>query len=264
MAHDQISVETRRGVEKLLQFSANVGGLNEDDVLAVLRAAGITTLESLVQHALAVPPPAQPQPLDSFRLLAPGLPNAVEPSAPLSHRAPQVAVIVDGVEYDPADITRFDGQILTFVADGSDDRILAYTDDRPLRAAVWAAATIGRSSTGIGTGTRDHMRRATRPPTIGEVQMFEHHFYGGDWFWLGAHQGWPDLTEVRHGSWPGSDWNDTISSIGATNCLVYYFEHINYGGIRLYGTPGIDIPDLERIGWNDRISSVANYGPIGG
>ncbi|MEV6984844.1 hypothetical protein AB0M95_26785 [Sphaerisporangium sp. NPDC051017] len=262
MSSDQLSVETRRGVDRLLRFSGNVGGLNEDDVLAVLREAGITTLESLVQHALAVPPPAEPEPLDSTRLLAPVPVDADPPSALLSHRVPQVAVVIDGVEYDPADVTRFDGQVLTFVADGSTDRILAFTDDRPLRTAIWAAKAIGRSST--RTATPDDMRAGPRPPTIGEVQMFEHHFYGGDWFWLGAKLGWPDLTRVRHGSWPGSDWNDTISSIGATNCLVFYYEHINYGGIRLYGTPGIDIPDLGRIGWNDRISSVANYGPIGG
>ncbi|MFF5213602.1 hypothetical protein [Streptosporangium sp. NPDC000396] len=62
--------ETRRGVDKLLQFSGHVGGLSEDDVLAVLRESGITTLEALIQHALAVPPPAEPQPLDPARILA--------------------------------------------------------------------------------------------------------------------------------------------------------------------------------------------------
>jgi hypothetical protein len=149
---------------------------------------------------------------------------------------------------------------LTFVADGNTDRILAYTDDRPLRAAVWAASLLGRPDT---TGTRDELLApSTRPRTFGEVQMFEHHFYAGDWFWLPAYYGWPDLTEVRHGSWPGSDWNDTISSTGNTDCLVFYYEHIHYQGSRLWGTPTIDIPDMERIGWNDRISSVENHGPI--
>ncbi|WP_049567614.1 hypothetical protein [Nonomuraea sp. SBT364] len=253
MSNDQLSMETRKDVEKLLHFSANVGGLTEDDVLAVLDEAGITTLESLVQRALATPPPARPEPIDSLRLLGPAAP-APAADAPLSHRPPQVAVVVDGVEYDPADITRFDGQMLTFVADGSPDRILAYTDDRPLRAAVWAASAIGRAEGQPAMGTR--------PPTIGQVQMFEHHFFAGDWFWLPASHGWRDLTEVRHGSWPGSDWNDTISSTGATDCLVFYYEHHHYTGSRLWGTPNIDIPDMERIGWNDRISSVENHGPI--
>jgi len=120
VSHDQISVETRRGVERLLQFSGQVGGLTEDDVLAVLRESGITSLESLVRHALAVPPAPQPEPLDSLRLLAPGVEPGLAAAAngqsvPLKHRPPDVAVIVDGVEYDPADITRFDGQVLTFV-----------------------------------------------------------------------------------------------------------------------------------------------------
>ncbi|WP_049567618.1 hypothetical protein [Nonomuraea sp. SBT364] len=251
MARDQLSSETRRGVDKLLQFSGNVGGLREDDVLGVLRESGITTLKALVQHALALPPPAEPQPLDPARLLAPARPAAGD--APLKHRPPQVAVVVDGVEYDPADITRFDGQMLTFVADGSPDRILAYTDDRPLRAAVWAATSLGAQSPSAPAFAGSQV-------TQGEVQMFEHHFYDGDWFWCGARQGWPDLTEVRHGTWPGSDWNDTISSAKPTDCLVYYYEHINFGGIALYAPPGIALDDLQRIGWNDRISSVANHG----
>ncbi|WP_327091635.1 hypothetical protein OIE66_13675 [Nonomuraea sp. NBC_01738] len=251
MARDQFSRETRKGVDKLLHFSGNVGGLSEDDVLAVLGESGITTLEALVQHALAVPPPAQPQPLDHAMLLTP-VSTAVA-DVPLKQRPPQVAVIVDGVEYDPGDITRFDGQMLTFVADGSPDRILAYTDDRPLRAAVWVATTLGAQSP-ITPASADSQ------VTQGEVQMFEHHFYDGDWFWCGARQGWSDLTNVRHGSWPGSDWNDTISSAKPTDCLVYYYEHINYGGIALYAPPGIALDDLQRFGWNDRISSVANHG----
>ncbi|WP_327091634.1 hypothetical protein OIE66_13670 [Nonomuraea sp. NBC_01738] len=254
MSNDQLTTQTRKNVEKLLQFSGNVGGLTEDDVLAVLNEAGITTLESLVQRAVATPPPARPEPIDSFRLLSPAMPSAATGAVRLTHRPPQVAVIVDGVEYDPGDITRFDGQMLTFVADGSPDRILAYTDDRALCAAVWAASAIGRAE------GRPVMR--TRPSTIGEVQMFEHHYFAGDWFWLPANHGWPDLTEVKHGSWPGSEWNDTISSTGATDCLVFYYEHDHYNGSRLWGTPNIDIPDMERIGWNDRISSVANHGPI--
>ncbi len=261
MSHDQISVETRRGVERLLQFSGQVGGLTEDDVLAVLRESGITSLESLVRHALAVPPAPEPEPLDSLRLLAPGMAAVNGQSVPSKHRPPGVAVIVDGVEYDPADITRFDGQVLTFVADGSPDRILAYTDDRPLHAAVWAAGLLGRLSTAAGP-REDSLAADTRPRTFGEVQMFEHHFFAGDWFWLPANYGWPDLTRIRHGAWPGSDWNDTISSVGNTDCLVFYYEHINYQGSKLWGTPTVDLPDLERIGWNDRISSVANHGPI--
>ncbi|MFI6316959.1 hypothetical protein ACIBG8_05545 [Nonomuraea sp. NPDC050556] len=255
MSNAQLSTQTRKDVEKLLRFSGNVGGLTEDDVLAVLDEAGITTLESLVQRAVATPPPARPEPIDSLRLLAPTTP-ATAGAPPLKHRPPQVAVVVDGVEYDPADIARFDGQMLTFVADGSPDRILAYTDDRSLRAAVWAAAAVGRAESPPAM--------ASRPPTIGQVQMFEHHFFAGDWFWLDAYYAWPDLTEVHHGSWPGSEWNDTISSTGATNCLVFYYEHDHYHGSRLWGTPTIDIPDMERIGWNDRISSVENHGPIRG
>lgn len=245
-------LQLRRDVDKLISFSGQVGGLAEEDVLTVLNEEGITSLRDLVRHALAQPPAAESEALDHHALLRDPAPV---PADQLVHRVPQVAVVVDGVEYAPEDIIRFNGVELTFVAGTDQDRLVALTDDRPLRAAAWAAITVHQRATAFTD---------PRPVTQGEVQMFEHHFYGGDWFWCPAKRGWPDLTRVRHGSWPGSDWNDTISSTGATNCLVYYYEHINYGGIRLYAPPGINIPDMERIGWNDRISSVANLGPIGG
>jgi hypothetical protein len=57
--------------------------------------------------------------------------------------------------------------------------------------------------------------------------------------------------------WCG-DWNDQISSMGATNTKVIYYRDINFQGPTLTVYPYIAVPDLRVYGWNDAISSVWN------
>ncbi|GII89177.1 hypothetical protein Ssi03_71670 [Sphaerisporangium siamense] len=269
MTTQQLGDDTRRGVERLLQFSEHVGGLQEEDVLEVLRENGITTLDALVRHGLSAPRSASPEPVRASVPLgsaeAPG--GSAAPNGRVTHRPPSMAVVVDGVEHDPADLTRFDGRPLHFVAShaNGEPRLLAFTDDRPLRTALWVAS-LTRGRTPASTGVES---AAGAPFTRGTVQMFEHHNFDGDWFWLEAGYWWPDLTRVHHGPfWSRSDWNDTISSMSATDCNVTYYEHINGGGSSFFspaytGDPlgGHAWADLNAIGWNDRISSVTNWGP---
>ncbi|MFI6291864.1 hypothetical protein ACIBEJ_09790 [Nonomuraea sp. NPDC050790] len=240
MSREPITTETRREVERLLDFSAHVGGISEEDVLEVLSERGITTLPEFVGHALAQPPVARPSPISGLSTLHG---QAGDPA--LSHRPPRIALVVDGVEYDPADITRFDGRPLTFALDETGPTLHAFTDGRHLRAAAWAAAQ-----------TRPRVQAAAR-----EVQMFEHHHYGGDWFWLQAGYYWPNLAVKRRGGWPTSpSWNDTISSMSTNDCHVAYYDHIDLGGDSLHVRPYQEMRELDSIGWNDRISSVINYG----
>ncbi|MFI9592920.1 hypothetical protein [Nonomuraea sp. NPDC052265] len=233
----QISTPARRQVERFLEFSDHVGGLEESDVLALLRDHGITTLEALVAKAVRAPRSAPPVPMDPARALA-----RPKPARPLTHPAPAMAVVVDGVEHDPADLARFDGRPLTYLY--HPERLTALTDDTALNGALWASARL----------------RDPRPATQGEVQMFEHVEYAGDWFWCPARLGYNDLTDVHHGPLHLHDWNDVISSIGGTNCTVRYYEHINFGGSSILVAPFSDIPTLVPSGWNDRISSVWNHG----
>ncbi|MEU5861209.1 MULTISPECIES: hypothetical protein [unclassified Nonomuraea] len=235
----QISTPARRQVERFLEFSDHVGGLEEADVLALLRDHGITTLEALVAKAVRAPRSAQPVPMDPARALTRPKPA---PARPVTHPAPAMAVVVDGVEHDPADLTRFDGRPLTYLY--HPERLTALTDDTALNGALWASAQL----------------RDPRPATQGEVQMFEHVEYAGDWLWCPARRGLNDLTDVYHGPLHLHDWNDVISSMGGTNCTVRYYEHINFGGSSILVAPFSDIPTLVPSGWNDRISSVWNHG----
>lgn len=234
-----ISTPVRRQVERFLGFSDQVGGLNETDVLALLRDQGITTLEALVAKAAGAPRSAPPVTMDPAQVLSG---HRAAGRQPVTHPAPAMAVVMDGVELDPGDLSRFDGRPLTYVY--GPERLTALTDDSALNGALWASSQL----------------RDPRPPTQGEVQMFEHVDYAGDWFWCGARQAYNDLTGVHHGPLHLHDWNDEISSLGGTNCAVRYYEHINFGGSSLVVQPFTDIPTLVPSGWNDRISSVWNLG----
>ncbi|GGS91406.1 peptidase inhibitor family I36 protein [Nonomuraea spiralis] len=238
----QISTPARRQVERFLEFSDQVGGLEEADVLALLRDQGITTLEALVGKAVRAPRSAPPTPMDPARTPARAVRAKIAPVQPVTHPAPAMAVVVDGVEHDPADLTRYDGRPLTYLY--HPERLTALTDDTAINGALWASAQL----------------RDPRPATQGQVQMFEHVEYGGDWFWCGARLAHNDLTDVYHGPLHLHDWNDVISSMGATNCTVRYYEHINFAGSSIIVSPYSDIPTLVPSGWNDRISSVWNHG----
>ncbi|GAA5082488.1 hypothetical protein HNP84_009929 [Thermocatellispora tengchongensis] len=240
-----ISTPARRQVERFLEFSDHVGGLTEADVLALLRDQGITTLEALVSRAVGAPRSAAPVRPDAAQALS-GFRAA--PAQPVTHPAPAMAVVVDGVEHDPRDLSRFDGRPLTYIY--GTERLAALTDDSALNGALWAASHLR------GAGAE----RDPRPPTQGEVQMFEHVDYAGDWFWCPARAAYNDLTNVYHGPLHLHDWNDTISSMGGTNCAVRYYEHINFGGSSLLVPAFTDVPTLVPSGWNDRISSVWNLG----
>ncbi|MBF9253587.1 hypothetical protein I2I11_09815 [Pontibacter sp. 172403-2] len=98
------------------------------------------------------------------------------------------------------------------------------------------------------------------PVNWGQVQMFDDADYEGNWFWLAKDFMWTDLTRVSRGGWFGGDWNDAISSLASTNTSCIYCEHVNLEGSKLVLGPNNPVPHLSALGWNDRISSVLNFG----
>ena len=98
------------------------------------------------------------------------------------------------------------------------------------------------------------------PVTLGQVQMFDDADYRGNWIWLASGYQWLDLTRVSRGGFFGGDWNDAISSLSSTDTFCIYAEHVRLEGSSLLLPPGKPVPNLSSLGWNDRISSVWNYG----
>jgi hypothetical protein len=61
--------------------------------------------------------------------------------------------------------------------------------------------------------------------------------------------------------WTWDDWNDEVESISPTFMCCIFGDHVGFEGSRLvFNYTRYGYPDLEQIGWKERISSVWNYG----
>jgi hypothetical protein len=121
----------------------------------------------------------------------------------------------------------------------------------------------GSGGSGGSSGGGGTVPAIIDPMYQGTVCIFEHVDYHGDWFWVESGRVYSDLTEVSRNTtlWWSDDWNDTISSMSMTNDHMLYSEHTHQQGNTLYLKPNTKVRELVSIGWNDRISSVWNYGP---
>lgn len=263
----------REEITHILDISYAAGSLNEKDIIAALRAEGITTLEQLVSNTLLRLREGCPTraPVIGVEECKQGL--------PITHTAPQIPVTVNGVEYEPADIARFDGTPLHFIYSrrsdgrtlfqGTSDRsqvntvsliwsFLQIRDWKPIPVPVGSGGTI----IGIGQEHGPESSSGTPPPkkerNYGSVQMFSDANYEGDWFWLDRGYQYAKLSKVSRNTvlFFSGDWNDQISSISETAGPVTYFEHADFQGSSLTVPPWAPIPNLTWLGWNDRISSV--------
>lgn len=135
---------------------------------------------------------------------------------------------------------------------------------------VNVTTTDTRSFPGGGAGsvgTTDATVVVGQPPhtkgTVGSlptsVTMYNDADFDGYSIELEAGKEFFDLTSC-YIFWPFDDWNDEISSIAATlgNCV--YFEHVHRWGSSLVLERTVGRRNLLEIGWNDRISSVVNFG----
>jgi len=219
---------------------------------------------------------AYPDALSSSELLSEYPSGATKPDrapsertlAPIEiiHRAPQVPLVLDGeVLEDPQEITEHNGKPLYYtpLRTRAGIALAAFTDPQ---AMISESSKLARriAEGSIPAATSEHIC-TSNPDSLGErVQFFEHINESGDTFGLnGTHGGAPgeafsDLTEVGHGLF--GDWNDVISSVSQLRWDVSLFEHINFKGSQLWLRGGCNTPNLVPLGWNDRASSVVNWG----
>jgi hypothetical protein len=92
--------------------------------------------------------------------------------------------------------------------------------------------------------------------------LYEDANFKGDWLNLEAHYSYPRLEAVDRGFMLLGDWNDVISSVKflqVSTCILYeneYFGELD-GGSSL--TLNASESSLDRLGWNDRASSVVVF-----
>jgi hypothetical protein len=89
--------------------------------------------------------------------------------------------------------------------------------------------------------------------------LYEDANFQGDWLNLESHHSYPRLEAVGRGFLQLGDWNDVISSVKflqVSTCILFeneYFGELD-GGSSL--TLSASESSLDRLGWNDRASSV--------
>jgi len=271
-----------------------VGGASVSEVVRALREeAGIKDLEDLVRHVIGKVQ-TEPEALDLF---APD--PEPPPGATFTHRPPKLPFTVGGVTYDPADVKRFDGKPLHFVrrpVANNKTELIGFVGNEWVRAITayaqfrqlgWlgAPAVVGPTFYGpsvsayyVSGGYWDphpgYQKAAVAAGILPghEVpslicRFYEDANFEGDRFWLAPHRKMPDLTTFTRGFFGLGDWNDIISSLQSDGATVLLFEDINFGGDTLLvlpsspGHPHI-YNNLEDEGWNDRVSSIKNWGLI--
>jgi hypothetical protein len=157
-------------------------------------------------------------------------PMSPEVEASLVHVVPSCTVIIDGIEYPPDQINKFDGQRLRFTI-GEKGELYAFTrvEDLEKFQAAYQKNVALRSV--------DSM------------------FYV-DWWYGGQIYSLP--TSNHYQPFLGSVFDNAISSVkaGTGVAWVYLCDEVQYGGDYLSIAGGSDIPILQLYGWNDRTSSI--------
>jgi hypothetical protein len=285
--------------EKLLKAlsTSSLHELTPDEILMALKEEGVESLEGLVTKLVEIireseKPGSQTPGGINLHLLSRQTPK--ELVSTIVHQVPKVPFILDGIEYDPKDIRRFDGRELHFVVGSQavpNNALLAFEDrsiltnwlqivylskvaglnvarglpfqssDLGILDAVYAP---GQPYTGPGRGGGVIYTPPLQGPASApvEVTMYESVNFNGAALRLGPGSSWRNLTHLTRFKfllWRYS-WNDAISSIYQTSSLCAYWEHVDFQGAIRIVVPNNSIFDLDDIGFNDCISSVMNFG----
>ncbi|EDY47233.1 hypothetical protein [Streptomyces clavuligerus] len=200
-------------------------------------------------------------------------PSPVTPS--IVHQVPSVPLTIDGRSVDPRSITQYNGRPLYMAAlpdEGPRGRLVTFTEakdfERFVRANNGPARPLAEPRAlkpgqavptvrGPGGGSTPN----AAPPGYNAF-VFDNIDYGDGALSVSTGYGWPDLTEVSLCYfWPFcTDWNDRPSSaVADTPGGQMLWEHIHWGGSRLWIPSRTLVRSLGDYGWNDRTSSFAAY-----
>jgi hypothetical protein len=256
----------------------DVRTLTPETLVAAYREEGIESLEDLARRWFDDTARARAALQRSdFSLLR--RPPRPEVEGSIVHVPPRLPFVVNGTLYDPKDIARFDGRELHFVIglEGARaEEILALDDRRELLTLVEAAVVALKLrnvferereppplkdawGTDEGGGSAGGVGIQVTVPTPVATVMYSQADYLGAIFSLHPNRAYRDLTS-QYMFWPFDDWNDEISSLGACLSTCVYSEHTNHEGSSLLRFPHSGDPDLAKYGWDNRISSVMNFG----
>jgi hypothetical protein len=231
--------------------------------LQQLSARGIITLDQLAESKARM---RKPQRIDSEKALQDILARSAPPDPSFKSKigppASSVAIVLDGKRVDYNAIARLNGQPLDYVATklkGGEQALVVFSDrsimkNHRLRLFKGAFQAINQEV------EKAVMAAGLQPSILAQGidlggQIFVDHFYEGDSTTLPPDGYVDDLTQFDAGlGLFGGDWNDKISSIRMGRCWCEVWEDTKQRGSHLVFYE--DQPELDSIGWNDRISTI--------
>jgi len=213
---------------------------------------GVATLQDLATRAAEITADAQeiPARLPDLDDLLQETPS--ELARTLTHRPMKYRAIVDGSE--ASDLQKYAGQPLYFVVEKDvteEGNVLAFSRLSAFKDSIRQTLAKADADSSVMTFPYNHLT----PQFI----FYDDANWSGNVKSLSPSTWYPDLTKViRNVFW--HNWNDVISSVDQSRSYRVAWEHINAQGSAIAFQPGFGIGNLADWGWNDRISSLANYG----
>jgi hypothetical protein len=240
-----------------LLSALSLGDADIGDMASEFRSEGIESLEdvlAVIREAARQRKADEAQAIVPIDLQALRTKASPEDVASIVQRAPEVPFILNGVEYDPEDIQRFNGKELHFIPAKSGDHLLV-VDDRELMGR-WLQFTYLSTESDVIAESDFVAGPFVIPLPVPSTYYYEHTDFSGSLISNRPNRGYQNLLNVSLGLF--DDWNDKISSVKMDRtrvCVLY--DHINWGGQTL--TLTASARNLFPWGWNDRASSVATW-----
>jgi hypothetical protein len=239
------------------------GDATLEDGAKDLRAEGINSLEDVLsllasgfeEHAAGNARVTEP--LDFSHLRKPSPPDLV---SKIVQRVPEVPFILNGITYDPQDITRFNGQELHFVTSPDAGHMLVL-DSRDVLADWFQYTYLDRLLNPIIDSTTESFELLANPVSYfwDDTDLVEYAIA------VNKNRGYRNLKDLDF-FWPsGQTWNDRISSISMFGTgVAQIHEHVDYVGqsfthILPNGTPSGGVRNLHTFGWGDRASAIGTW-----
>jgi hypothetical protein len=243
------------------------GDATIEDSAAELRGDGIDSIEAVLAHLRqdlrqrADEQADAVRPLDLRHMRKQTPPELV---ASIVHHVPAVPFILNGMRYEPEEITRFNGRELHFVPAPTNDHLLVI-DDRELMARWWELTYLeqyrhGGSQSGLD---QQSLSGASTAGAFGETWYWEDAGFHGFLLQLPVNRGYHDLTKVTMHIF--GNWNDEISALKMQGSgVTVLHEHINWAGSTFTYQPpsgsfGWQLEDLHWWGFGDRASSLETW-----
>jgi hypothetical protein len=256
-ANKQNSLKTREKVLQALSTSS-LYNLTPDEILMALKEDGVESLEGLVTRLTETIKDSADQSSQfpsriNLQLLSRQTPK--ELVSTIVHRVPKVSFVLDGTEYDPKDIRRFDGREIHFVIGSQSaprNAMLAFEDRNIL--ANWLQIIYLSKFAGLNVAS-------TSPSQSTDIGILvhgpEHPQTPGGGAWGPSPRPLPP-PPAEQGPLPTYSPHATVE--------VRMFDQVNFKGQMLMLGPGLSLPVLTwvprgqflqwKADWNDAIRSI--------